>query len=65
MQNVRVHYVGDLQGICRRLGAAIDIYGGCAWWNTIYSTCDIFLWDMTGWLFEPHERRHCAGEDHL
>lgn len=63
-KDIRVHYVADSQGICRQIVGRWDIYLGCAWWNTRYSSCDIFLPSGAPQFVLNHEMEHCKGEDH-
>ena len=63
-QDVRVHYVADSQGICRQIAGAWDLYLGCAWWNRVYASCDIFVPTGAPGFVLDHERKHCDGYDH-
>lgn len=65
MRDVRTHEVADVQGICTRIVGKTDLWLGCAWWNKDLSSCDIFVSRGAPDFVLAHERRHCAGEEHL
>lgn len=63
--DIRVHEVADSQGICARIAGHWDIYLGCAWWNKVLASCDVFIPTGAPDFVLKHELKHCAGYDHL